>query len=628
MQIYGSNILTLDFINNFAMVNGEDYCVDKDLTPNRTSVFGQYGGPLTFSRGSHATVTDKTGRLTYAPNNLFLQSGWAGAVSGTPGTAPTSWTFSISGGSLTVTPSALGNRLTFTTTTSARHFIYQNVVASAFTSYLFSVNVVDNPDSVVISRIIGGSQAPTGTVSTYYLNGVSVPGSTIAPNNSRISILYQIAATAGTLVQRIGMGTEGNALGSVTLEYPQMETVTYQTVPVAYIPTTTAAYYGPRFDYDPTTYLPKGLLIEEQRTNLETYSDQFDNAIWTTSLATISANVIASPDGTTNADKLVSYTSSGVHTVYSGSISLATATTYTMTVYAKAAGYNWIRMISTNGTAWGGTAPNAYYNVSTGAVGTVSTGSTASIVNVGNGWYRCILTTPVTTTTATIGMQFTTTNADNTNSITGDGISGAYFWGAQLEVGAFATSYIPTVASTVTRNFDNCSIVGSNFAGWYNQQQGSFVCNADSNANISTNVYSPFTVSDGTVSNHIRGYIYNGKWGASCTIENSVQFELNQAGSYVPNVPAKLVVSYNNNDFAISVNGASTLTDTSGTVPVFDRLNIGSRLSSFSHLNGHIRSIQYYPQRLPNATLQSLTAPPATTSLSLDFINQSYTVGA
>jgi hypothetical protein len=85
----------------------------------------------------------------------------------------------------------------------------------------------------------------------------------------------------------------------------QLEPVTYQTVPGPYVATTSAAYYGPRFDYNPVTLAPLGLLIEEARTNLALYSAQFDDAWWAKIGATITANTTTAPDGTAGADKLV-----------------------------------------------------------------------------------------------------------------------------------------------------------------------------------------------------------------------------------------------------------------------------------------------------------------------------------
>lgn len=636
MQIYGSNILTLDFTNNFAMVNGEDYCVDKDLTPNRTSVFGQYGGPLTFSRGSHAMMTDKTGRLTYAPNNLltysqtFNNSAWAWV-------APNA-TITLTTATAAPDGTATAYKIIEDTTLN-NHRVIQGLTIGDNQQIVFSAYVKAAERNTI--SLSFRNKANVITSYFYYLaTGTCDAGGTITPVGNgwyRISLTANasIGATSTYVAILLTTGSTANYTGDGTsgifIWGAQLEAVTYQTTPRAYIPTTTTAYYGPRFDYDPLTLSNKGLLIEETRSNLLTYSEQFDNAAWTKSGITISANVTTSPDGTVDADKLVEDSSAGTHSATSTAVSKsAVATTYTYSLYAKAAERSALQMRIADGSNSANRvicdANLATQTVST-SVGGTFTNASATITHVGNGWFRITLTGTSSTETSIFAHAFLA-NPAGTISYTGTVGSGLYIWGAQLEVGAFATSYIPTVASTVTRNFDNCSIVGSNFAGWYNQQQGSFVCNADSNANISTNVYCPFSVSDGTLPNHIRGYIYNGRWGASCTFENSFQFDLNQAGSYVPNVPAKLVVSYNNNDFAISVNGASTLTDTSGIVPVFDRLNIGSRLPSFNHLNGHIRSIQYYPQRLPNATLQSLTAPPATTTLSLDFINQAYTVGA
>ena len=108
------------------------------------------------------------------------------------------------------------------------------------------------------------------------------------------------------------------------------------------------------------------------------------------------------------------------------------------------------------------------FNLSTGT----ASGTGASIVSVGNGWYLCIGTVTVNTTGST-GINFSINNG-STNSYTGDGYSGIYLWGAQLEAGAFPTSYIPTTSASVTRNADVASMTGTNFSSWYRQDAGCF----------------------------------------------------------------------------------------------------------------------------------------------------------
>jgi len=355
-----------------------------------------------------------------------------------------------------------------------------------------------------------------------------------------------------------------------------------------------------RFDYDPVTLAPRGLLVEEQRVNLLTYSEQFDDAAWTKSDATVTANATTSPDGTVDADKLVETATTASHHV--GQSATTTAATHGFSVFLKAAERSFALL-------WNQTANfGRVFNLSNGTVsGTVAgvTQATAEITNVGNGWYRCTIYGTCTAAANTFRV-YTMTDA-TTFSYTGDGTSGIFLWGAQLEAGAFVTSYIPTVASQVTRAADVAAITGPNFTPWYNQSAGTFVVEGDSGVNVSLSIYVPVSANDGTANNRIQPFIYNGKWGGSVRVAGVDQADLQQNSSFTANVPAKIALAYAVNDFAVSVNGNTALTDTSGSLPTVNQLAIGQVINS-NFLNGHIRSIRYYPSRLSNAQLQALTA--------------------
>jgi hypothetical protein len=205
----------------------------------------------------------------------------------------------------------------------------------------------------------------------------------------------------------------------------------------AYTPTTTqpitnyipvlqsAANNVARFDHNPVTGESLGLLVEEQRTNLILRSEEFDNASWAKSAATITANTIVAPDGNLTGDKLVENTDTNVHWV-SGN-GTGAAGTYTMSAYVKAAERTWAYLID-NSTVTG----RVFFNLATGTIGTITgTGSpSGTITSVGNGWYRITMTI---TTTGTPVCRIGAASADNTSSYTGDGYSGIYIWGAQLE---------------------------------------------------------------------------------------------------------------------------------------------------------------------------------------------------
>jgi len=374
--------------------------------------------------------------------------------------------------------------------------------------------------------------------------------------------------------------------------------------------------YPPRFDYDPVTLAPKGLLVEEQRTNLLVRSEEFDNAIWTKAGVTVTANATTSPDGTVDADTVVEGTSNGQHSV-DQSVALSASTTYAITFYAKRASGTRDAFIQVNTSGGTTGAGFAWFNLGTGVASAISTltgtfvGISASATDVGNGWYRCTLVFTSNAGNAGAVIFFGTYNANRI--YTGDGTSALYIWGAQLEAGAFATSYIPTVASQVTRTADVATITGANFSQWYNPAAGTFVVEfdkasaaarggalsaADFNAVSGTGV----TI-DGQNDANIRAFIENA---------GVVQMLNATLLAYSANATVKAAVAYATNDAVGAAGGQLGTADTTVTVPTLNALQVGAVRNTVNaatnFLNGHIRSIRYYPTRLSNAQLQALTA--------------------
>ena len=232
--------------------------------------------------------------------------------------------------------------------------------------------------------------------------------------------------------------------------------------PKDYLPTTDRLNV-PRIDYS-NGGCPS-ILVEPQRTNLALRSQEFENASWTKFNVTASTNSLIAPDGTLTADKLVEGATDSVHWTFQ--LNTGSYQSLTASCYFKKSEREWglIRMRTTSGDQY------AYFNLTTGTLGNVDAQLTASIQDVGNGWFRCIVVT-LFPTTATNPIVFGMSTADNVFSYLGNGTSGIFIWGAQLEAGAYATSYIPTVASAVTRNADVISKTGiSDLIG---QSEGTF----------------------------------------------------------------------------------------------------------------------------------------------------------
>jgi hypothetical protein len=427
---------------------------------------------------------------------------------------------------------------------------------------------------------------------------VTVAVAQTGANTSRIYVTNADGVTSFT-----GDGTSGIFVWGAQLEVDSTAT-TYTR--------NNGGRFPPRFDYDPVTLAPKGILIEEQRVNLLTYSEQFDNAAWSKINSTITPDATTSPDGTVDAEKLIAADGIAIAScsIRSASISKsAVATTYTYTAYAKASEFNRVRLYIQDAAT---TANISDVTVSlvdgsiTSAARTIGTFSSASavVLNAGAGWWRVCLTFTSSTETALFARIYT---ADST-ATTGNGTSGLFIYGAQLEAGSFATSYIPTVASQVTRARDVCGIVAPNFAPWYNQSEGTFVVSYDVGSTASALPKTTAVVHDGTTSNRIYGYLnVGGPPVVLVTTGGAVQASL-VAASVSADTVNQMAFAYRDNDVALSSNGGAVLTDTSATMPTVDQLGIGGFTPTAAFLNGHIRSVRYYPVRLADFQLQALSA--------------------
>jgi hypothetical protein len=281
--------------------------------------------------------------------------------------------------------------------------------------------------------------------------------------------------------------------------------------------------------------------------------------------------------------------------------SLTSGTTYTFSVYLKAGERTQVRL-RTTGT---GSTSDIYFNLSTGVITSSSTGS-GTITSVGNGWYRCTATgsSDLTGSNNTLIMLL---DGAGSSSYTGDGYSGIYIWGAQLEAGAFSTSYIPTVASQVTRSADAASMTGTNFSSWYNQGEGT-IYSEYSHASTTTNNPAALSVNNNGNTNQI--VIYGeGAVGEKFFVRTNgtIQASITASSKFANGVMGKVAGAYNINSFSASANGATAVSDSAGLVPAVYQMNIGNEYNGSLPLNGTIKKIAYYPMRVTNTNLQSLT---------------------
>jgi hypothetical protein len=211
-----------------------------------------------------------------------------------------------------------------------------------------------------------------------------------------------------------------------------------------------------------------------------------------------------------------------------------------------------------------------------------------SITDAGNGYYRCSITQAASSTASGFCSLFVS-NSPSTSSVLGDGTSGLYVYGAQIEAGAFATSYIPTTTTALTRNADVATITGSNFTSFWNSVQGGTT--AQATPSTVSGVRPLVQFDDGTANEIIalRGnttnpelYIVDG---------GTPQAQLD-AGTIAANTAYSLTGWWSTNDCKARQDAGAVVTDTTATIPTVTQMRIGS--DGTNYLNGTIATIGYY----------------------------------
>ena len=336
----------------------------------------------------------------------------------------------------------------------------------------------------------------------------------------------------------------------------------------------TAATDVPRFDHNPTTGESLGLLVEEARTNLLLRSEAIATSPWfggANTTLTNNTGEVLDPAGGSTATKVEVAVSGGIGAFGQGA-------TLTAVVHS---GSIWLRC----------------------ATGTVSANL---IVYLGGPPFTNIGTTNVTITTTWQRFSVVTSTATaaaynfQLNNIAAGTV---YAWGAQLEAGAFATSYIPTTTAAATRNADLASITGSAFSGWYRQDEGTMF--AEGRA-----------VNNGVIAVANDGSFDNRKPQLNLGAIGSVDANYVAAGSLVASftqvssvgISNRWATAYAVDNFGFSSNGLAPAQDSSGALPSgINALRLGSFQNGSSYANGPIQRICFWPQRLPNSTLQQIT---------------------
>lgn len=548
---------------------------------------------ITYTGNSLATLTNSAGNIAYKPHNLLLRSEEFDNAA---------WTQT----NLTVTPNAAAAPtgpstmdLLVESATSATHIIRVDYTFTAG-QYTASIYAKQGPGSArnvgLIFNTAGLGALFDATTGSVVVNaGVTTSATNLGGGIRRFSITATLSAGTDNVRIYLGSGTNwlapwtGDGVSGVYVWGAQLNVGPLQ----PYYPTTGSAYFGPRFTYDPVTHAALGLLIEEQRTNLCTFSESLNSAGWTSTNQSVTLAAGTAPDGSSNANRITAAVGAGGKQTWNTVGSATTVTTNT--VYAKAGTANWLALaFDTQGVTDG-----AFFNLSTGVIGTVTGGATATITPVGNGWYRCSATRTYASANHAFTVEVHTANAQGITWAAA-GTETIYLWGAQLEAGATATSYIPTTSASVTRAADSAVMTGANFSSWFDAAQGTFVFENKPPSFASSPV--DFCVNSGT---HGLGSSSGG-----ITSEWNGTANLDTANSATAGAARKAAVSYGASTRSVCLNAGAVAT--SGTVAFGAtpaQLVIGSNFAGSSQFqNAPVARLRYYNTALINAQLQALTA--------------------
>ena len=381
----------------------------------------------------------------------------------------------------------------------------------------------------------------------------------------------------------------------------------------------TVATGTPRLDYpllDGVVQDCPALLLEPSRKNEVTYSEDFSKLSSVSNL-TITINQAISPDGSLTASSIIDNATLGVHrtfTVYSTTIPTSTAVTHY--VFAKKKEHKWFQL-STGGNTndrW------ANFDLENGIIGNSSASANAEINDYGNGWYRCSIQATSTATNASMAGLLTLTNNEDVTSRSpsySGSVGGVYVWGLQIEQGSYATSYIPTSGSSVTRSADVCNGAEADF----NSSEGVLYANVSALADDDTT--RRLSISDGTNDDRVLiGY----------SSSDRLQYVVSGGGTVFVNklitvsditLPTKTAFKYKLNDCAVWINGFEVDTDTSASMPsTLNTLNF-DQANGTEDFYGKTKEVIAFNEALSDTELEALTSYDSFTEMATE---QLYTI--
>jgi len=359
----------------------------------------------------------------------------------------------------------------------------------------------------------------------------------------------------------------------------------------------------PRIDYKDDSN--GALLLEPSRTNLITYSEDFSNGNWAKYGTTVTSG-FTSPDGSLNAFKLVEDTNNSKHFISRNNLFTPDGVTRDYSIFVKEGEKRYIFI--TNVTTTNNDINCAVFDTRDGVFTNTNNPtyiSNRNVTTLSNGWYRIDFTSNVNSFSYDnfyIGISSSETMSGV--SYQGDGTSGVYIYGAQLEEGSYPTSYIPTQGSAVTR-LAEISVTQTPPSGIINSSEGVFYAEMSALSNDGASRY--ISLSNGSTSNRvvlrfnssneISGFVFSG------TTQASFSYDVNILNKN------KVALKWKQNDFALWVNGFEVGTDTSGVPPInLSLLRFEDGADNGQYFYGNVKEIKLYNTALTDAELIALTS--------------------
>jgi hypothetical protein len=528
-------------------------------------------GDLTFSRASSATRVASNGLIEKVRTNLLLQSNTFSSASwNKTNTTLTSGQPDKDGGTNAW-------RVQFTGGAADSH-IFQAITNQLNTGSIFVKGTAGETILFGVRASVG-----SGTLTTFSGSWQRITDSN-ATNGFFVISDYNSATATDFLI----MNAQVEA-GAIATDYIPTTTTAVSVGPVSGLP---------RLDYLGST-CPR-LLLEPQRTNIALFSEQFDNAAHVKTNNTVTANATTSPDGYANADKLIPTATSGFHSV--DILPSVIVTTYTLSVFAKAGEYSKIALLTNNR----GSNMARGFDLTNGTTFANDFGYTEptsfAITNYGNGWYRCSITYPKTST-GTSGNGIAVVNDAGATTFAGNGTDGLFVYGFQMESAAsYPSSYIPTLSTSVTRLADTAIKTG--ISSLIGQTEGTVFVEFNS-SNVAGSSNTIFGISNGTTLS--RALIY--------LTSNRIDGQLRDAGvtqagfagvTMAANTTYKCAIAYKANDVTFYINGTQIGTDTDATIPAMSDVRFDSGGGGIP-CDVPISQALVFKTRLTNAQLAELT---------------------